>query len=249
MAGYAEDSYNDPGKETIPRIDPEKLSPEARNILDNPKTGFSAAVYQPDENRIVIAYRGTEMTSAQDWWTNGKQALGYETNQYDQAKQLAQSIQEQYPDKTIELTGHSLGGGLAAAASAATGLPATTFNAAGVNPNTIADYNTPEPGSITNYRVQGEIVTGLQETRIATPEIKADLPLIGKIDIPSYGVQAPTALGTQETLPLPPPDPNRGWVERAKEVVLSPLAPIDKHLMTSVNSSLDYAIQQEKAKP
>jgi hypothetical protein len=39
--------------------------------------------------------------------------------------------------ESVELTGHSKGGGQAASGSAASGLPSTTFNAAGVHDNTL----------------------------------------------------------------------------------------------------------------
>jgi putative lipase involved disintegration of autophagic bodies len=40
----------------------------------------------------------------------------------------------------VEIVGHSLGGGMASATSRASGLPATTFNSAGLSPNTVAQY-------------------------------------------------------------------------------------------------------------
>ena len=223
MASYASDSYNDPDKATIPRME---VTPEIQNMLDHPTGGFSAAVYAPDDKHIVIAYRGTEATSGADWWTNIKQGLGFHTDQYDEAVLLAQRMKDQYPDKEIELTGHSLGGGLAQLASAATGLPATTFNAAGVHPDTYGEW-APDPTKITNYRVEGEILTGLQETRIGTQEI---------------GFQLPAAAGKQVTLPMPPPDPDRGVLTKVEDAVIGP---VKLHMMDSVNKALDYAIKQK----
>ncbi|KVW20272.1 VgrG protein [Burkholderia cepacia] len=42
-----------------------------------------------------------------------------------------------------------------------------TFNAAGLNPETVAQYGgTAQPANITAYRVDGDILTGLQEGRL-----------------------------------------------------------------------------------
>ena len=226
MAGYADDSYNDPDKATIPRVDPSELSPAINAILDDPQAGFSTAIYAPDKDTIVIAYRGTELTDPNDLWTDVKQALGFHSEQYDQAAKLAQEVQAQYPDKKIELTGHSLGGGLAQYASAVTGLPATTFNSAGVHPNTLGPF-TIDPDKIVNYRVDGDGLTALQETRFGTS---------------SVGWQAPVAAGKQVTLPLPSADADRNIFQKAKDAVT---APFRDHMMSSVNSALDYAIQKQ----
>jgi hypothetical protein len=69
------------------------------------------------------------------------------------------------------MTGHSLGGGLAAAAALATNRPAVTFNAAGLNVLSELDYGALSYSnalSIVNYSVQGEILTQLQ--RFLLPE-------------------------------------------------------------------------------
>jgi hypothetical protein len=63
-----------------------------------------------------------------------------------------------------------LGGGLTAAAQGGSGAIATTFNAAGLNPATVARYSTLEdrmaadPAKILAYHVDGEVVTKAQES-------------------------------------------------------------------------------------
>lgn len=68
------------------------------------------------------------------------QGLGFKSKQYMAAIEQAQ-IQQNMAMKQgyrFVINGHSLGGGLAAAASAATGsTPAAIFNAAGLNPLTL----------------------------------------------------------------------------------------------------------------
>ncbi len=68
----------------------------------------------------------------------------------------------------LTMTGHSLGGGLAADAAIATGRSAVTFNAAGLNPLTVLDEGGLSfGGSVINYSVEGEILTELQSHTIA----------------------------------------------------------------------------------
>src|SRR3546814_14115320 len=74
----------------------------------------------------------------------------------------------------VIFAGHSLGGGLAAAAGMANDVPAVTFNAAGVHDKTLErhgfDADTlkreAEQGLIRSYRVESEILTHLQEGSI-----------------------------------------------------------------------------------
>lgn len=133
-------------------------------------TGYSAAAFETSDGRIVVAYRGTDQY--RDWVTNVANGLGFETSQYDRAKAFAEEIQQAYPGRKIIITGHSLGGGLCATASAATGLPAITFNSAGVNRDVLDSMGIKyemEGGrirtgsTIDNYRIEGEILTGVQE--------------------------------------------------------------------------------------
>lgn len=111
------------------------------------ETGFQAALYVNGEGNSVLAFAGTN--GANDWGSNVLQALGLVGAQYDQALVLARTV---YIDTgaNIRFVGHSLGGGLAAAAAIVTGGRATTFNAAGVHPNTVGGLIS-TPGSITQF--------------------------------------------------------------------------------------------------
>ena len=108
------------------------------------------------------------MSSAADWFNNLAQGFpgfgeGYQYNQArldaDAAVQLAQQ-----EGMTLHIVGHSLGGGMATAAALHTGVPATTFNAAGVNWLT-TDLSM-AADLITNYRVRGEILSTMQDTAL-----------------------------------------------------------------------------------
>jgi pimeloyl-ACP methyl ester carboxylesterase len=120
----------------------------------NPEDGFAAALYYKN-GRYYLAFRGTELKLI-DWREDIVQALYGASSQYNQAVDLANRVQLALPSQEIILTGHSLGGGLAAAAAYATGLNAITFNAAGLHSNYMQTGINPK---ITNFAIRGDILT------------------------------------------------------------------------------------------
>lgn len=133
--------------------------------------GFSATLSQSESGQWTLAFRGTDLMTAADWKNNGAQAILGNSSQYDNAIRLAQDVKEMLGDDVL-IAGHSLGGGLAAAASYETGLDAITFNAAGLNDNykRDSDGNEKKPGEIRNHYIVGELLTSLQ---VASPLPKA----------------------------------------------------------------------------
>jgi hypothetical protein len=92
-------------------------------------TGFKAILVQPRDgvkNVTVLAFAGTD--SILDGLVDLQQATGGMPAQYHQALALTKRYQGQYAN--LYLTGHSLGGGLAAYSSVTTKLPASTINPA-----------------------------------------------------------------------------------------------------------------------
>ncbi|KXK05978.1 MAG: hypothetical protein UZ17_ACD001000544 [Acidobacteria bacterium OLB17] len=90
-------------------------------------TGFKAVLTKPgDRSLYVLAFAGSD--SIMDFLHDGVQALGGYSHQYTQALSLTRRYQREYGD--LHLSGHSLGGGLAAYSSVATGLSASTINPA-----------------------------------------------------------------------------------------------------------------------
>jgi hypothetical protein len=165
-------------------------------MLEDSKSGFKARFYGDAEGRVVLAYSGTD--EGKDWWTNFGQGLGFDTAQYNQAMALARMAKVAYGDD-LAITGHSLGGGLAAAAALAADVPAVTFNAAGVNDRTLsrigldpdAAREEAENGLIRRYAVRNEILTDLQER---TPIMRSLMP-----DAPGHKIE------------LADPDPLSFW--------------------------------------
>lgn len=129
----------------------------------DPTSGFKAAVFTDGET-AVLAFAGSERET-RDWLTNFAQGLGMDTAQYRQATSFAQECKVQYGDKLM-LTGHSLGGGLACVAAAATNTPCVTFNPAGVHRKTLERAGVDpdgfreaaENGLVRKYVVKGEIL-------------------------------------------------------------------------------------------
>ncbi|QMT40970.1 lipase family protein [Neisseria shayeganii] len=80
---------------------------------DDPKSGFSAGVYQKG-NQIVIAFTGSNETLIKDFSVaNIPSALGSNNAQIMQAVHLVLETLKQHPNAEVSFTGHSLGGGLA----------------------------------------------------------------------------------------------------------------------------------------
>ena len=169
--------------------------------LNDTSTGFRAAVYQDGKGDYVLAFKGT--SGLNDWKADATQALGMNTAQYDQAVALATKAKAAFGNNLV-LTGHSLGGGLASTASVITDTPAVTFNAAGVNDATLqrlapegnvgAMKQAANDGLVRRYAVQGDVLTGEQQTGLARGLIP---PAIGhEIQLrdpnkPAWYLQAP----------------------------------------------------------
>ena len=126
--------------------------------LNDTKTGFKADIYKDKNGDYVLVYRGTysdpnhpENDLIHDWskeWTddNMRQGLGMGSEQYEKSIDIAKRVNRNKPkDKQLTIAGHSLGGGLATAAGAATGSKTYAFCPAGVHPNTYKMYGVKNP--------------------------------------------------------------------------------------------------------
>ncbi|HFR4113930.1 TPA: phospholipase [Yersinia enterocolitica] len=147
-------------------IDPASLSDTA--------SGFQAGIYS-DNQQYVLSFAGTN--DIQDWLSNIRQATGYEDVQYNQAVALGKTAKMAFGDALI-ITGHSLGGGLAATAALASGTFAVTFNAAGVSDYTLNRLGmnpaqarqSAESGGIRRYSEQHDLLTDTQESTSLIPD-------------------------------------------------------------------------------
>ncbi len=148
-----------------------------------------------------------------DWLNNLYQGLGRRSRQYENAKNYGRQVVREkilsLPEKKLEITGHSLGGGLAAATCTVldnefpdVSIHAITFNAAGVNPATVAPASLMD-GHINNFTVEDEMLTTVQS-------FTSRIPIVGSVfrlaerHINQTGM--PPALGTTRVVHgvLPP---------------------------------------------
>ncbi|WP_431225339.1 phospholipase [Serratia sp. L9] len=178
LALLAKDVYSlmGQGSEGFSRLSDQALlgfGIDPAGMLD-PASGFQAGIYT-DEQHYVLAFAGTN--DMRDWLSNVRQATGYEDMQYNHAVALAKSAKAAFGD-ALMITGHSLGGGLAATAALATGTLAVTFNAAGVSDHTLnrfginpaAAKQDAESGGIRRYSEQYDMLTGAQESTSLLPD-------------------------------------------------------------------------------
>ena len=107
-------------------------------IVEDKKTGFHATLFRDDNGRYVLSYEGTDFKDHAGDVVTDVMGAGATSAQVHQAIQAATVIKQRLMANGVtagnfSLTGHSLGGELAAAGSIATGAKATTFNAAGLS--------------------------------------------------------------------------------------------------------------------
>jgi hypothetical protein len=140
---------------------------------------FRAGVYMKDpdvwgENPkppAVLAFRGST-PALEDWENNFAQDANQPAPYYANAVQIGNGLAQAGAD--VHIVGHSLGGGLASAAQGASGLTASTYNAAGLHPATVARYSqdqvlqAAQNDKITAIRVDGEVLTKTQESLIGS---------------------------------------------------------------------------------
>lgn len=148
------------GYEKLDAKEMKKLGVNSTELNDT-KTGFKADIYKDKNGDYVLVYRGTysdpdhpENDLIHDWskeWTddNMKQGLGMGSEQqYEKSIDIAKRVNRNKPkDKQLTIAGHSLGGGLATAAGAATGSKTYAFCPAGVHPNTYKMYGVQNPNT------------------------------------------------------------------------------------------------------
>ena len=124
-----------------------------KKFRGNRRWPYGPAAYLGDDGVYYVAFRGTQPTSGSNWWANIKQAFGFRSSQYEQAVNLATAVHDATGGNVV-FVGHSLGGGLASAASYATGANAITFNAAGLS----SRYRTGTSGNIRAHYIRGDIL-------------------------------------------------------------------------------------------
>lgn len=140
--------------------------------LTNWLFGFGAVLYENRQTQeYIYCFKGTDFDSlAKDWLlTNLVQGVTGFSLQHYNAVLHAKALDELLADKQLWFTGHSLGGGLASAATIATeNRVAYTFNAAGLNIigvglNQFVNGTKASRYRVFPYRIKGEVLDALQQ--------------------------------------------------------------------------------------
>lgn len=125
-----------------------------KSMLAPDGSTYRAAIYRDNaKGTIVVAFRGTD--AAADWKANIPNELGVWTAHFGMASALGRELRK-YADRSglqLEIVGHSLGGGLAIAASAAARAKASVFNAETVHQSALSESTdlTVAKGLVTSY--------------------------------------------------------------------------------------------------
>lgn len=179
------------------------LGVEPGDLADE-QSGFRAQIYKVDPKVMptppdfVVAFRGT--TGKEDW-TQGNipQGAGFESRYYTKAMQLGSNLSRKAaksdPKIGFEFTGHSLGGGLASAASVVTGIKSTTQNAAGLHDKTTKRFDESKPldkkaaaGLVDAYRIDDDDKTELLTSINKLPGVPDAVGTPIKLKAPAAGV-------------------------------------------------------------
>ncbi|MEO5369630.1 MAG: hypothetical protein H7833_06085 [Magnetococcus sp. DMHC-1] len=125
-------------------------------------SGFFGRAYKNrDSSEVIIAYRGTELTDFGDLNADRLIATGQiPEGQISQALLLFDDVSSVLGGKSIFLTGHSLGGFLAAYVAIVKGVPSVIFNAPGLTlemVKRISPYGSCD--QITHFRAIDDIIS------------------------------------------------------------------------------------------
>lgn len=134
-----------------------------------PNTGFEAIAFKniANPNEIVISFAGTyDKDIGGDWVANGLLGLGQGSAQLDQAARYYLDVKAANPNAIITLTGHSLGGGLAALVGVFFGVSAQTFDQAPFQ-NSAEPSLTPLTSSVAQELRQYLLTEGYTEEQLS----------------------------------------------------------------------------------
>jgi len=168
------------------------LKPEDMRIEGTP---FRAQMLEPDPAlfgdtmKPTLVFKGTTIpgdivrgdasaSDAQSDWlgNNMPQSMGFNSEYYARAVDIGNRLEASGRANDVNITGHSLGGGLASAASVASGADAYTFNSAGLHPDTLkncgGEGQKEHNSNIVAYHVDGEVLTSAQKLP-GIPEAKS----------------------------------------------------------------------------
>ncbi len=165
--------------------------------------GLRFALYRNASGHTVLSFAGTDGLSWNSWRANLSQGMGFETLQYLEAGRIGKMAKLAYGED-LAMTGHSLGGGLAAFAALKSGAPAVTFNAAGLSDRTIARLSLDPAAArahaaplFRNFVCMTDPLTNLQHSRlgIRIPVAAAAGGVVGSMAGAAVGIVTRWSIG------------------------------------------------------
>ncbi|MGH9437151.1 MAG: lipase family protein, partial [Terriglobia bacterium] len=113
-------------------------------MFNDPNSGFKAALFRNKvSGNYILAFAGVDgftAAGAKDANASKLQYEGKDSPQFDEAVALTQAVKNFTRNASLTVTGHSLGGALAAVSALYGGIHGVTFNAEGLSKGTIARY-------------------------------------------------------------------------------------------------------------
>jgi len=157
-----------------------RYEPDTGFLEDAEGVGFGARLSRSEkDNEVVLAFRGSNAPGEdehwmQDWVVDAKQGGGGTPKQYLYGAELLLEVRRAFPDANLTVTGHSLGGGIAAYSTIniadPSGLSCVTYNAAGISSLTLrrlpADVTANAAKHISNIRSKGDPVSAIPGTQL-----------------------------------------------------------------------------------
>lgn len=117
------------------------------------QTGFHADIYYNKmTDEYTLAFAGTD--DFKDASVDYNNIFGELTSQYKFANVIGLELEKISNDFKINITGHSLGGGLASVCGLASGKPTITINAAGVTDDVLSNLNLLERKNNHEYKIK-----------------------------------------------------------------------------------------------
>jgi Ca2+-binding RTX toxin-like protein len=167
---YLSDVIYDVKAEDLPRDalyqDPSGSRWKLVHFEDGGLNGYQGGVFvNVDTNEVVLANRGTSITSPSDVATDLIMSVGLLPSQFDSAKAAYNAAVDfsellGYGPANVTVTGHSLGGSIAQYLGALNGCVTETFNAYGIG-NVLEQNNIQvlDPSKITNHVLDADYVS------------------------------------------------------------------------------------------
>jgi hypothetical protein len=142
------------------------LSAQALHPSDS---DFRSAIYRnTDTGLYVVAFKGTDPTSIEDWLTDILQSINIPTPHYQRAIGIADKVREK--NINVVFTGHSLGGGLASTACLEISADCELFNPSGVSLGTKILTKNKRAGVVRKVEVSGELLNTFQDVILGIPD-------------------------------------------------------------------------------